>query len=61
MPTTGKKKSGAALPATIKPGVRLPAHLKPNRHSVVLNPTNRKQPTKAEMYEDLKKAVENTK
>lgn len=56
---TGKEKSDAASISTIVG--RLPAHLKPNKHSVVLNPSNRKQMTKAEMMADLKKAVENTK
>jgi hypothetical protein len=34
---------------------------KPNKHSVQLNPRNHKPMTKSEMYEDLRKAVENTK
>lgn len=34
---------------------------RPNKHSVQLNPRNKKPMTRAEMYEDLRKAVENTK
>jgi hypothetical protein len=33
----------------------------PNRQSIVMRPHEYKNPTKAEMYEDLRKAVENTK
>lgn len=34
---------------------------KPNRHSIAVRPHKYKQPSKAEMQADLKKAVENTK
>lgn len=48
-----KEKSSGPKPPTIK--------RKPNKMSIGIRPFGAKEPTKAEMYADLKKAVENTR
>lgn len=60
MPSIEKKKSGDASTSIIERPQDRPG-FKPNRNSVVLRPYKHVAMTKAEMYEDLRKAVENTK
>lgn len=57
MTGTGRKKSSVALPV-IKRGNTV-ERTRPNRNTIGIR--SGKQMTKAEMYEDLRKAVENTK
>lgn len=67
MTGTGRKKSSAALPATAPKLHHLAVALKPsnkfkpNRNTIAVRPYKHRDMTKAEMYEDLRKAVENTK
>jgi hypothetical protein len=51
-PTEKERKPGSS-PTTGK-------KFRPSKQTVAVRPYKYKQPTKAEMYEDLRKAVENT-
>jgi len=59
MATESKPKRGHDLATT--PKSKAPGKHKPNRNSIVMRPYKHVEMTKAEMYEDLRKAVENTK
>jgi len=62
----GKKKSGARSATTTpgsKPGIAVPVSgppLRPNRNTIGVRPQG-PAPTKSELYEMLRKAVENTR
>ena len=48
-------------PSTSKPAEPRKKPFKPSKQTMAVRPHKYKNPTKAEMYEDLRKAVENTK
>jgi hypothetical protein len=56
--TSGEKKKSSAAETTTGPAK---TRVKPNRNTIATRPYKHVERTKAEMYEDLRKAVENTK
>jgi hypothetical protein len=58
---TGKEKSSAVVPDITTAKQDIKSKYKPNRNSIAMRPHKHVDMTKAEMYEDLRKAVENTR
>jgi hypothetical protein len=54
-------RSGSGRSSEASPDTGPPAKPKPNRNTIATRPHKHVERTKAEMYEDLRKAVENTK